>query len=696
MSGDFSSSSSPQRNSAEDIKQIVSYLKQPPFNRNDTLVSFSQLSPLELLQLVNDVFASLDEKQRRDLRDEPSDITTHRMIDFLITTLAYRPPALAASSAPNPEQLADFGSSFISAAPATVHPVLLYLLANYAALTTRAYLAQYLSVPSLPADIAADPTVSSLLAVYAQRQDEFRAVHRQTEEVKVGGLDAAGLKREVNQLESEREQLRSKLKRLMQKVEMEAEEQKGSGGGSGGFAEMLRFTNLLRLEQEEEQKLQQQREEQKARLDDLKQDVQRVSRQYDDMCKYHSVQAAPGQPAAVNPQQLLSRLRAEVKEEEEEVERTLELELLEAERTLKHLQRATDALGLQSYSEEDVEELKAKQADLERQVKAAEEEKERMVGGSESQLGFLYDRLSAVQRKRDKLQLKLEESQQEVEEARLEKEKTEAELELLSRQRGEEELDGIPRGGAELKRYMEALAVRTLEYKQLKAQLEAQQAETAVLQSTFTTLSSRVTNQEELNAQLEKQRGVEGWRQQEDRLVDAAVRGRQLDEQKAQSLEQISALVERIEQEIRGKKNALAPSIKELRQARAEYEREEADFKQGKAADDKVRLRYESERLKLEGEVAELSRDVVKEQRRQGKARLETRILSVKQETLEPAAGRKQYVDGMAAAIKELQKREKQLKKEKKSMNDNGNAYVNQRQLFTALESVLKVQEERA
>ena len=714
MSGDSAQAASAQpqqRNLAEDIKVIVSYLKQPPFSRPFTLVTFSQLSPLQLLQLTNDLFATLDAKQAKDLRDEPSEQTTHRMIDFLITTLAYTPPSLASSPPPySSSQLADFGSSFISASPPTVYPVLLHLLTHHASLRTRAYLAQYLSMPALPPDILSDPTVSSLLASLQARQEEFGQLHRGVEKEREGALHATGLKREVEQLESEREQLRTKMKRLQQKVDMDADDRKQGGGGGGGgpgssstpsstFQAMLRLTNLLRLEQEEEQKLLHQREEQRTRLDDTRRELTHLRKAHDDQCKYHQVSKEGGGAGGggegggggvtVNPVQLLARMRAEVKDARDEVERVLEVELLDKEKALKQLQKATDALGADVVGEDELDELKTKVTEMERQLKRVEAEKEQLIGGSESQLGFLYDRLAAVQKKREKTAARLKEVEDEVDEARMEREKLEAEVDLLLRQRSDDERDGVPRGGKELKRYMEALAAKTARYKELKGVLDLGYAELALLQGTFNTLRARVVNQQELNGQLERLQGVEGWGAAESKLVDMTVQGRQLDDAKAETLEEISALVDRIDAEIKAKKNVLAPAIKELRGVRAAYEVVEVEWRGGKAAHEKIGLRYETERLKLEGEVKEKEEEKERVERVKWKARLEEAALRVKGDSLRDAAAARMYEEEVERQVKALERREKVLRKEKKAMNDNGNAHVNQRHMFKNVQLVL-------
>ena len=709
-------SSSDQRNSAEDIKAIVSYLKQALFSRNDSLVSFSRLSPLELLQLVNDIFASLDPKQQRDLRDEPSDVTTHRMIDFLITTLKYLPPSIAAASsddssssspAYSSEQLADFGSSFISAAPATIYPVMLYLLSHYESLKKRAYLAAFLTTPALPADMMGDPTLLSLLHSIQQQQSAFTALHKETDSIRASALHATALRKEVDQLEAEREQLKAKMKRLAARVEAEEQSSGGSSGQPGGFQAMLRFTNMLRLEQEEEAKIAQQREEQKARVDELKAQMKQRTKQYDDMCRYHGVSKDSNSraTATVNPLQLFSRLKAELQEEEEQVNRTLEVELADKEKTLKHLAKqsgwsAAEGVGggfgrAEEVSADEVEDIERAHEDATKRIAALEEKKEALIGGNESQLGFLYDRLAAIHKKREKMEARMKEMEGEVDEVRSERDKIQGELDALSQSRDNNEKDGIPRNSRELKKYMETLTQKTAEYKKLKFALDVQYAEQSVLTHTFHTLQTRCSNQSELNAGLEKIKGLDGFSSNESRVAELAIRGQQLDEAKSENLEEISALVERIEAEIKAKKSVLAPSIKELRAVRGRYEALEAEYNGLKGQHEKIGLRYSSERLKLEGEVREKEDEKMAEERKKFQGEAEERVMKVREELLRDKGGRAlaEYEDGIEKEMKALEKKERSLQREKRSMLDNGNRFVNQRNLFKNLEFLLLARE---
>lgn len=63
---------------------IVQSFNSPPFNKSFTLVTFDELSPVELFQLMNDVFAELDKAHKLDVREESKDAAAPRIVNFLI------------------------------------------------------------------------------------------------------------------------------------------------------------------------------------------------------------------------------------------------------------------------------------------------------------------------------------------------------------------------------------------------------------------------------------------------------------------------------------------------------------------------------------------------------------------------------------------------------------------------------------
>ena len=66
-----------------ELRTIVDRLNGHPFKKDLTLVAFDELSPFELLQLVNEVLTHLDDRHNVDLRDEEPAVTGARWIEFL-------------------------------------------------------------------------------------------------------------------------------------------------------------------------------------------------------------------------------------------------------------------------------------------------------------------------------------------------------------------------------------------------------------------------------------------------------------------------------------------------------------------------------------------------------------------------------------------------------------------------------------
>ena len=71
-----------------------------------------------------------------------------------------------------------------------------------------------------------------------------------------------------------------------------------------------------------------------------------------------------------------------------------------------------------------------------------------------------------------------------------------------------------------------------------------------------------------LQAVVEKQKGVSGYRETQDALENISSIKSELDSMKGRTLEDISYMVPQLNQKIANKKSALAPIIKELRPMR--------------------------------------------------------------------------------------------------------------------------------
>ena len=145
-----------------------------------------------------------------------------------------------------------FTSGFGEGRKEFVYPAFHWALANYEKLCKRAYLGNYLVKIDPPSDYMQDETLGELVRRYKELQGEFRDTHKSFEnDSKTMARPGPELRAEIQQLEDERRQLTERISKLEFQTRNEA-----------GFAAMLSATSDMRMEQDEEVKLQERMREQ--------------------------------------------------------------------------------------------------------------------------------------------------------------------------------------------------------------------------------------------------------------------------------------------------------------------------------------------------------------------------------------------------------------------------------------------------
>ena len=120
-----------------------------------------------------------------------------------------------------------------------------------------------------------------------------------------------------------------------------------------------------------------------------------------------------------------------------------------------------------------------------------------------------------------------------------------------------------------------------------------------VLERTCTILKSRAGNVDELMKELEMKKGITGYSTVEDQIQGVSELKEQLDNTKSQSLQELTALVQQIEQEVKEKKTKLAPGIKKLRTLRQRMTDIEDEYNEKKKAYDTVVNQMELEKEQI-------------------------------------------------------------------------------------------------
>jgi intraflagellar transport protein 81 len=406
--------------------------------------------------------------------------------------------------------------------PLTVYPFLHWVLEGFEKNKTRGYLARYLRPFSIPEEHFADNQIVNMYQQYQTRQSEFKEMHIQLEEVRKTASNPKALQQEVTQLENEKEQLHNKLEKLNNKIRENPEYK------DVNFEEMLKVTNQLRQEQEQEAKLHQDLEEQRNKLMRAEQIRNSTARKFQEM--NHS------DMARADPLKLIAKLRSEVAERRQYLEEKLDGIIQERERSLKNL--AKIANNSQDFTQDDVNDLLREKHDLTQDVDDLLQRRENS-SASDSKVTFIRDRLAAVEKKREKLLESIAELEDEKSSAEADLKKAQAEFKQLTQSTEEATLPGgqaRPKTEAQMKEYMNDLNRKTQKYKSLKAELESERTEIQILQRTEEILRSRDQNLAEFTAQQEKRLGVVGFSSAQDNLEAVSSAKASIDTHKGQFL----------------------------------------------------------------------------------------------------------------------------------------------------------------
>jgi len=131
-----------------------------------SLVEFDDKAPLELLELVNRVFADLDKAHNNiDMQKETQEKTEERICGFL--------KVLGYPSDFNPSYCRDI----VHGEKKTLHHILYWLLSRLPDLKRKAYTAKFLVPLDIPDEYMHDEDMRNTLQRYKDLQAEFQAVH---------------------------------------------------------------------------------------------------------------------------------------------------------------------------------------------------------------------------------------------------------------------------------------------------------------------------------------------------------------------------------------------------------------------------------------------------------------------------------------------------------------------------------------
>eukprot|EP00746_Dinoflagellata_sp_MGD_P085005 gnl/MRDRNA2_/MRDRNA2_33687_c0_seq1.p1 gnl/MRDRNA2_/MRDRNA2_33687_c0~~gnl/MRDRNA2_/MRDRNA2_33687_c0_seq1.p1 ORF type:complete len:677 (+),score=212.71 gnl/MRDRNA2_/MRDRNA2_33687_c0_seq1:106-2136(+) len=632
---------------AAQLKEIVERLNEEPFSLGLSLVGFDEQEPFELMETLKKVLVYLDKKHDVDQREENPEAMYQRIGEFL-HVLGYRC-----------SYDMEFQQGVQSGDKGTIHPILYWLLQNLQQLKKRAYLANFCVNLEVPEEFLRDEQVYEMYQHYKELQSQFKTTHAHIEQQRQGRVNPSDLQREVAQLDAEREQLAQKIQQFKQRSANEE-----------GFQVLLQVTSMLRKEQEEEARLVEKVHEQRLQLEQTEQMYMERSR------RLHEMREAQQQDGEGGAEMMLKVLRSEVTRNRDALARVKR----EVEEKTMRLQQIETALSEPQVSKSDIDDMENEIGQLQEQIAGLESTIAEQ-NQPDSRLSVYKQQANLVAKKKE-MALKDKKA--------LEDERDTLSKQLSQKEREYEQMKGhkfMKRD--EFKNYAASLRDKSAKFKRLKAELSDLRHECAVLTRTEQILQA-------------KDPIPEGMRQTEAALEKASVEKAQVDQAKGKTLDEISAIVQKINTQLKEKKNKLAPQIKALRTVRQTFQTVEATYLEKKNLYDQAQLAVNADLQKYSSEVVALQKEVDEAERQYHELHVhlcsaESRLTRAHREQ-KCQRGEDSYSKEFSslsaqysAELIKMEQVSRELRKQQKVVKETHEDSLRQKQAFIQLESLMRV-----
>ena len=707
------------------LKAIIEHLAQAPFNRTESLISFSQQTPQQLLQLLNDIAAQLDERHQIDLSTETSDVTAHRLIDFVCVTLDY-----------HPDDAADFGRDLIAGTTRVVYPLFYHLLSRFLQLKQRAYLARYVRPFECPAEYAADPVMSALIQQYHDKQWDFKEKHKNVTKLRENATNVHVMKTDMKQLENEKLQLINKLNKIKDRISIEhADDFEQNDHHHGGddddedhilhhdddntddhnnngnhhhrstsahgtpltaegryLADMISATKALRHEQEAENKLYQQKMNQLQNIEKyskLSNESDQALSQLKQLAKNaNNNNNNNNNNTTTDPTRLLTIMSRDVNNQRTYITDELQPLLNTQEKSVKKIQ---SLLSSTAYTSDDLVEMSNNNKVLLNQIENLTEQIENIHSSDGGRIALIRDRYNNIIKKNNIILQEISDLEIEKKEILDENDLILNKIENFQKNLTLNQNNNLNEN--DIKLIINQLSQQTNDYKKNKKDLENLNSELEILNSTFLILKNQCSNFILFQENLEKNHNLIGFKSLNNQLETLSLNKNNLDLNKLQTLDEISEIIIMIKEKLKNNKDILAPKIKNLRNLRSNYELIEKDFLLKKKDENLRDLNFSTEREILKKENNSVFLELNNLQNLFFNLNNQILILNAREITLKDA--NKTIINSLETFIKENESIIHLLKKDKKLVKDKPADLSHQSEYFLMARNILqsKIQE---
>eukprot|EP00602_Paraphysomonas_sp_CaronLab_P003299 CAMPEP_0185020342 /NCGR_PEP_ID=MMETSP1103-20130426/2928_1 /TAXON_ID=36769 /ORGANISM="Paraphysomonas bandaiensis, Strain Caron Lab Isolate" /LENGTH=652 /DNA_ID=CAMNT_0027551173 /DNA_START=130 /DNA_END=2088 /DNA_ORIENTATION=+ len=616
-------------------------------------------SPSELLHIICNIIISID-TDMENLKAENTENKIQRIMQFL-----------GVMKFIGEDQMENFHNFMLEGDKETMFSVMHWCLHRFEHLKKRAYLAKYLMPLEIPPEFQSEDLVYELSERLKEMQAEFKNVHKVADQNRSSGMKPAEYKAEIAQLEQERSQLSQKIQRLKRETETD----------EPYFKDMLKVTSALRKEQEEEARIHERLRESRNALHEADARFNDATRRLNDTKN----QGIFSQSA----EELLSKLSQEVKELNARKD-AIDSSVAQRSAYLEKMQGWDNSD--RAATEDDVRDKRAQLREIEEDIASIQERLDAALERNNNLAVFRQASMMAFTKLREK-ETEVEKLTEEKNKIVKQTEEKEAELEAQGKSGNRAPKRDLKKYGAQVREKIET-------YKRMREEISSLRAELVVLQRTEQILRSRDKNLDDFLRELERKKGVEGYRDTQRQLIEMSEKTAAVDQMKGATLEEISAFVEQIGREFKSKQIQLQPLMADLKALRQEYMEVETKHQEAKNNYDKVAITLDMDKQALEKECDAFQEECLREESRYHTLNC---LVSMARIKLQRAEQEKKWNEGNGrmlrdfASFKELyahkiaqqEQLTKQLRKQQKELKENAVVMTNQKSNFNNLQRLL-------
>ncbi|XP_050345030.1 intraflagellar transport protein 81 homolog [Nymphalis io] len=538
----------------EQMKYVVKELNTT-LGRNYDLIKFDALDEKQLLQVLVDLLVNFNAGEKLNIREEDPETVTVRLLEML-GNVKYRPPAGIEPTL--------FRSQLLAGDTRTIHHALHWLLSNKEQVKNTAYLAKYLKIPDIPADVARNSSVQDLLDVYQNLTDEFKDVHKRTRMLQKE--NASEIINDIKEMAVERDIVIKRLENVQVHL-MDVRDKE----------ELLNVSKLLRLQQEKAKELENQYDMQQLQLKTASEQLKRY------LNVIHGQSATPKSASDV-----IKHLQEEIQLNSYLMKEKLPQENANLQKELNIMQTIASE---QHPTRSDLITVQDKIATVNSEI---EQLVQRRLAASDPQ----EDKLAPFRQQATVIRRNKEISATRVHELTASLKEHEATLADL-RSQVKQLLGDMVLRGEELKKYVNSLRIKSNLYKRQRANLSTYKVEAGILTRTLHVLS---TNDPTVEMALVNHKKM---KIDDDDIVEKG--NEKLTDLTKKSLHDLSQLVAQTAQKLSQVRQEIQPLGDKVKPIKQEFQEVQQQYEQKKRIYEATSINISSQMDPLKNQVKELS-----------------------------------------------------------------------------------------